>query len=198
MNARALHLIAEAREARLRRPRPLHRRPRFRAGPVGLLDAGYLDCAPRTDRSGSRHGPAQSAGTPPQIGGRRLGDDETLEAAGHQPFLHRRRQRQRAGHDHHHRSGFGSRLWAAGFLLNNELTDFAFRPVDRDGRPLANAVGPGKRPRSSMAPTIVFDEAGQAVGRAGLARRQPHHPVRGEDAGGADRLEDRRAGRRPR
>jgi gamma-glutamyltranspeptidase/glutathione hydrolase len=55
-------------------------------------------------------------------------------------------------------AGFGSRLWAAGFLLNNELTDFAFRPTDRVGTPAANAVGPGKRPRSSMAPTIVFDE----------------------------------------
>jgi gamma-glutamyltranspeptidase/glutathione hydrolase len=54
-------------------------------------------------------------------------------------------------------SAFGSRLWAAGFLLNNELTDFAFRPTDAGGRPLANAVAPGKRPRSSMAPTIVFD-----------------------------------------
>ena len=55
-------------------------------------------------------------------------------------------------------AGFGSRLWAAGFLLNNEMTDFAFRPHDSGGRPLANAIGPGKRPRSSMAPTIVFDE----------------------------------------
>ena len=91
---------------------------------------------------------------------------------------------------------FGSRLWAAGFLLNNELTDFSFRPVDAAGRPLANAVGPGKRPRSSMAPTIVFDERGQALGRARLARRQPHHPLRREGAGGADRLEARCAGRR--
>ena len=58
-------------------------------------------------------------------------------------------------------TAFGSRLWAAGFLLNNELTDFAFRPQDRTGRLLANAVGPGKRPRSSMAPTIVFDPQGR-------------------------------------
>ena len=41
-----------------------------------------------------------------------------------------------------------------GFLLNNELTDFSFRDV-RDGKPVANRVEPGKRPRSSMAPTIV-------------------------------------------
>jgi gamma-glutamyltranspeptidase/glutathione hydrolase len=58
-------------------------------------------------------------------------------------------------------AAFGSRLWAAGFLLNNELTDFALRPQDATGRPLANAVAAGKRPRSSMAPTIVFDEVGR-------------------------------------
>jgi gamma-glutamyltranspeptidase/glutathione hydrolase len=53
--------------------------------------------------------------------------------------------------------GFGSRLMTkSGFLLNNELTDFEFAPVE-DGRPVANRVEPGKRPRSSMAPTIVFD-----------------------------------------
>lgn len=52
-------------------------------------------------------------------------------------------------------SGFGSRLFVRGFLLNNELTDFSFRSHD-DGRPIANRVEPGKRPRSSMAPTIVL------------------------------------------
>jgi len=54
-------------------------------------------------------------------------------------------------------SGFGARLMTeSGFLLNNELTDFAFAP-EEEGRPVANRVEPGKRPRSSMAPTIVFD-----------------------------------------
>ncbi|WP_204113306.1 gamma-glutamyltransferase [Shimia biformata] len=52
-------------------------------------------------------------------------------------------------------NGFGSRVMAAGFLLNNELTDFSFRS-HRDGVPVANRVEPGKRPRSSMAPTIVL------------------------------------------
>src|SRR6185312_159461 len=58
-------------------------------------------------------------------------------------------------------AGFGSRLWAAGFLLNNEMTDFSFRPRAADGRLIANRVEPGKRPRSSMAPTIVLDAAGR-------------------------------------
>ncbi len=53
---------------------------------------------------------------------------------------------------------FGARLMVRGFLLNNELTDFSFAPSDA-GLPIANRVQPGKRPRSSMAPTLVFDRA---------------------------------------
>jgi gamma-glutamyltranspeptidase/glutathione hydrolase len=51
---------------------------------------------------------------------------------------------------------FGSQRMAGGFFLNNQLTDFSFRPVDDSGAPIANAVAPGKKPRSSMSPTIVF------------------------------------------
>ena len=55
-----------------------------------------------------------------------------------------------------------------GFLLNNELTDFSFSPTDEQGRPVANRVQPGKRPRSSMSPTLVFDRAtGQLVATLG-------------------------------
>ncbi len=61
-------------------------------------------------------------------------------------------------------AGFGSRRMvstdharAGGFLLNNQLTDFSFIPADAQGRPVANRVEPGKRPRSSMSPTLVFD-----------------------------------------
>ena len=56
-------------------------------------------------------------------------------------------------------AAFGSSRWAAGFLLNNELTDFSREPT-KGGRPVANAPGPDKRPRSSMSPTIVFDKGG--------------------------------------
>ena len=48
---------------------------------------------------------------------------------------------------------------SGGFLLNNELTDFSLAPRDAQGQPIANRVEPGKRPRSSMAPTLVFDKA---------------------------------------
>jgi gamma-glutamyltranspeptidase/glutathione hydrolase len=61
---------------------------------------------------------------------------------------------------------FGSHLMAAGMVLNNQLTDFSFLPV-RDGKPVANAVAPGKRPRSSMTPVIVFDENGEVWAAAG-------------------------------
>jgi gamma-glutamyltranspeptidase / glutathione hydrolase len=46
---------------------------------------------------------------------------------------------------------------AGGFLLNNQLTDFSLAPTDAAGRPIANRLQPGKRPRSSMSPTLVFD-----------------------------------------
>ena len=64
-------------------------------------------------------------------------------------------------------AGFGSRLMVRGFLLNNELTDFSFRS-HKDGVPVANRVEPGKRPRSSMAPTIVLKD-----GRPALAVGSP-------------------------
>ena len=56
---------------------------------------------------------------------------------------------------------------AGGFLLNNELTDFSFAPTDADGKPVANRVQPGKRPRSSMAPTLVFDKATNQIVMSG-------------------------------
>jgi gamma-glutamyltranspeptidase/glutathione hydrolase len=59
--------------------------------------------------------------------------------------------------------GFGARQMVAGFLLNNELTDFSFAPSDAQGQPIANRVQPGKRPRSSMSPTLVFDKASGAL-----------------------------------
>ena len=68
-------------------------------------------------------------------------------------------------------NGFGSRLMTRGFLLNNELTDFSFLP-EVDGRPVANRVEPGKRPRSSMSPTIVLKDGKPvfAIGSPGGSR----------------------------
>ena len=66
-------------------------------------------------------------------------------------------------------SAFGSGLMFGGFYLNNELTDFSFVP-EKEGQPVANRVEGGKRPRSSMAPTLVFGPDGRlalAIGAAG-------------------------------
>jgi gamma-glutamyltranspeptidase/glutathione hydrolase len=68
-------------------------------------------------------------------------------------------------------AGFGARLMVntgqgrpGGFLLNNQLTDFSFAPTDAAGQPVANRVEPGKRPRSSMSPTLVLDaQTGQLL-----------------------------------
>ncbi len=68
-------------------------------------------------------------------------------------------------------NGFGSRLFVRGFLLNNELTDFSFA-THADGYPIANRIEPGKRPRSSMAPTIVMHDGTPSLvfGRPGCSR----------------------------
>jgi gamma-glutamyltranspeptidase/glutathione hydrolase len=66
---------------------------------------------------------------------------------------------------------FGSGMMVGGYFLNNELTDFSFSP-EQDGKPVANRVGPGKRPRSSMAPTVVYGPDGKldlVIGAAGGA-----------------------------
>lgn len=72
-------------------------------------------------------------------------------------------------------NAFGSRLMVGGFLLNNELTDFSFRS-HRNGTPIANRVEPGKRPRSSMAPTIVLKDGHPKVilGSPGGSRIIPY------------------------
>ena len=67
---------------------------------------------------------------------------------------------------------FGAHIMAGGFILNNQLTDFSFVP-ERDGKPVANRVEAGKRPRSSMSPTLVFDDEGEfhaAIGSPGGSR----------------------------
>ncbi|MDR7295277.1 gamma-glutamyltranspeptidase/glutathione hydrolase [Pelomonas aquatica] len=71
-------------------------------------------------------------------------------------------------------AAFGNRVMSdggtglpGGFMLNNQLTDFSLNPVGADGKPVANRVEAGKRPRSSMAPTLVFGRAGQLVMVAG-------------------------------
>ncbi len=172
MSARALHLIAEAEKLAFADRDAFIGDPDFVPAPVGMLNAGYLDVRRALIDPAAAMG-RPSAGTPPQTASRSYGDDETVEAPGTSHFSIVDRDGNVLAMTTTIEAGFGSRLWAAGFLLNNELTDFSFRPVDGKGRPLANAVAPGKRPRSSMAPTIVFDEQGKpwaALGSPGGSR----------------------------
>lgn len=86
--------------------------------------------------------------------------------------------------------GFGSRLMvnvnpalAGGFLLNNELTDFSFLPKDASGTPVANRVQAGKRPRSSMSPTLVFDKStGTLLVNTGSPGGGHDHSLHSQDA----------------
>jgi gamma-glutamyltranspeptidase / glutathione hydrolase len=172
MNAEALHRIAEAEKLAFADRDHYIADPAFVAPPSGLLDATYLE-----DRRGLINAltamPRPRPGTPQKHSWRTLGEDATVEAAGTSHFTIVDTAGNVVAMTSTIEAGFGSRLWAAGFLLNNELTDFAFRPVDGTGKAVANALAPGKRPRSSMAPTIVFDASGKpwaALGSPGGSR----------------------------
>ena len=172
MNGKALHLIAEAEKLAFADRDAFVGDPDFVPTPAGLLNGGYLDSR-RTLIDPATAMARPTAGAPPQTASWLYGEDATVEAAGTTHFSVVDGDGNVLAMTSTVEAAFGSRLWAAGFLLNNELTDFAFQPVDRAGRPLANAVAPGKRPRSSMAPTIVFDESGKpwaALGSPGGSR----------------------------
>lgn len=137
--------------------------PGFVHVPVaGLLDPAYV--AARAALVPTVNGPV-GAGTPP--GSSHAALDTTREPAGTSHFVVVDRWGNAVSMTTTVESGFGSGRMAAGFFLNNQLTDFAFQPVDAQGRPAANAVAPGKRPRSSMAPVVVLDRQGRLVALLG-------------------------------
>ncbi|NEX94447.1 gamma-glutamyltransferase [Caulobacter sp. 17J65-9] len=129
----------------------------------GLLDSAYVDS--RAALIGERAGPASAPGTPPGAGVR--APDRTREPAGTSHFVVVDREGNVVSMTTSVESLFGSGRMAAGFFLNNQLTDFSFSPTEKDGVPAANAVAPGKRPRSSMSPVIVLDAQGRFVAALG-------------------------------
>jgi gamma-glutamyltranspeptidase/glutathione hydrolase len=136
--------------------------PEFVDVPVaGLLASDYVSL--RTALIGAAPGPAPAAGTPAPI---QRGTDTSREAAGTSHFVVIDREGNIASMTTTVESLFGSGRAVGGFMLNNQLTDFSYRPVV-DGAPVANAVAGGKRPRSSMAPIIVLDRAGNPVAALG-------------------------------
>jgi gamma-glutamyltranspeptidase/glutathione hydrolase len=169
MSSTALHLIAEAEKLAFADRNHFVADPDFVPLPAGLLADGYLDGRRALIDPRLAMGPPQP-GTPATTEKRALGTDTTVEQPGTSHFSIVDAHGSALAMTTSIESAFGSRVWVGGFLLNNELTDFAFRPVDGAGRPLANAVAPGKRPRSSMAPTIVLDDGGRpwaVLGSAG-------------------------------
>ncbi len=169
-SAAATHLFAEAgRLAYADRDRYLAD-PDFVPVPVrGLLDPGYLARRSRLiDPAHAPSGPA-APGDPPGTHASLWGRDRAPELPGTSNIAIIDRAGDALAMTTTIENAFGSRLLVRGFLLNNELTDFSFVP-QTDGRPVANRVEPGKRPRSAMAPTLVFDRRGRielALGSAG-------------------------------
>src|SRR5580658_1471029 len=133
---------------------------------AGLLDPGYLQA--RSALIGQRIAdPPPQAGVPP--GAKRYGLDHTLEPGGTSHLVIVDEDGNVLSMTTTVESIFGSGRMVDGFFLNNQLTDFSFSPQESDGRPAANAVAPGKRPRSAMAPTIVFDSDGHFLAATGSA-----------------------------
>ncbi|UUR07372.1 gamma-glutamyltransferase family protein [Sphingomonas glaciei] len=138
--------------------------PAFVKVPVeGLLDPAYV--ASRAALIGPSAGPPPVAGTPP--GAVASGTDRTLEPAGTSHFIVGDSAGNVVSMTTTVESIFGSGRMVDGFFLNNQMTDFSFSPTEADGRPAANAVAGGKRPRSSMTPLILLDGQSRFAGAFG-------------------------------
>jgi gamma-glutamyltranspeptidase/glutathione hydrolase len=132
----------------------------------GLLSPTYL--ADRAKLIGDTAGPAPAPGNPP--GAKVAGIDSTLEPGGTTSFAIVDKWGNVVSMTTTVESIFGDGRMVDGFFLNNQLTDFAYNPVDKDGHPAANAVAARKRPRSAMSPLIILDKDGRfyaAIGSPG-------------------------------
>ena len=159
-SADSVHVIAEAgRLAFADRNRYLAD-PDYVAIPDGLLDASYLRSRGdqiNLDTSMKRAEP----GTPP--GAKvALADDQSPELPGTSHISVVDQYGNAVAMTTTIEDQFGARIFVRGFLLNNELTDFSFVPQE-NGALVANRVEPGKRPRSSIAPTIIYDKQNRPV-----------------------------------
>jgi len=140
--------------------------PAFVRVPVaGLIDPSYV--AKRAALIGPKVGPPPAAGIP--NGAPVAANDNSLEPTGTSHFIVRDAQGNVVSMTTTVESIFGTGRMVDGFFLNNQLTDFSFSPTDAQGRPAANAVAPGKRPRSSMVPSILLTRDGKFAGAIGSA-----------------------------
>ena len=130
----------------------------------GLLDAKYT--ASRAKLIGANAIPGAPAFGQPAAAPVRS-PDRTLEPAGTSSFAVADKYGNVVAMTTTVESLFGTGRMVHGFFLNNQLTDFSFAPREPSGEAAANAVGPGKRPRSTMSPTIVLDRQGRFVAAIG-------------------------------
>ncbi len=157
-SAEAVHYLAEAGRLAFADRNRYVADDRFVDVPVaGLVDRGYLAARAKLISPEKSMGKARP-GTPPGLKVA-LADDPVDEVPGTSQIAIVDAKGNAVSMTTTIEGFFGSKQMVRGFLLNNELTDFNFRPVE-DGLAVANAVAPGKRPRSSMAPFLVFDRAG--------------------------------------
>jgi gamma-glutamyltranspeptidase/glutathione hydrolase len=134
--------------------------PAFVQSPLqGLLDPAYL--AARAKGIGETAATAVTHGTP--AGAQARGPDRTEEPVGTSSFAVVDASGDVLAMTTTVESIFGTGRMVDGFFLNNQMTDFSFSPTAPDGLPAANAVAGGKRPRSSMTPTMVLDKNGEFV-----------------------------------
>lgn len=161
-SATAVHLFAEAgRLAYADRDHYVADPAFVRVPSAGLVAPEYLRgraALVRPERSMGRASPGSPAGATA-----RRGADATLEAEGTSHISVVDAQGNALSMTTTIEAQFGSRILVRGFLLNNQLTDFSLAP-EESGRPAANRVEPSKRPRSSMAPTLVFAPSGKSSG----------------------------------
>jgi gamma-glutamyltranspeptidase/glutathione hydrolase len=160
LSARAAHIIAEAERLALAdRARYLADSDFVPAPVAGLLDPDYL-ASRRGLIDPDRAQAHVAAGSPPNTRQGAYGLDGTREAAGTSQISIVDDDGNAFSMTTSIEQAFGARTMVRGFLLNNQLTDFSFMSVDEEGRPVANRVEGGKRPRSSMDPTMVFADGG--------------------------------------
>ena len=171
-SAASAHLIAEASKLAFADRNLYVADPDFvRVPAAGMIDRGYLKSRGAAIDSAKAMEPAK-AGSPPWKDARLLSPDLRQDETGTSHISAVDADGNAVSMTTTIEDVFGSRLMAAGFLLNNQLTDFSFRP-DEGGKPVANRVEPGKRPRSSMAPMIGMDADGKlafVIGSAGGSR----------------------------
>jgi gamma-glutamyltranspeptidase/glutathione hydrolase len=140
--------------------------PSFVKVPVaGMIDPAYV--AARAKLIATTAAPSVKAGVPSEAVP--AGVDSTLEPTGTSHFIVHDAAGNVVSMTTTVESIFGTGRMVDGFFLNNQLTDFSFWPKDDQGRAVANAVAPGKRPRSSMTPAILLTSDGRFAGAIGSA-----------------------------